>query len=551
MTEDVIAAEKMAEGLKEISISEFFEKNRHLLGFDNPQKALITVVKEAVDNSLDACEEARILPDIKVSLKELNEDIMRVAVEDNGPGIMKEHIPNVFGKLLYGSKFHRLRQSRGQQGIGISAAVLYSQLTTGKPIYVVSRISPKKPAHEYTLRIDTLKNAPEVLADAVVEDAKFEHGTRIEMEIEGKYIRSKHSPLEYLSQCAIMNPFAKITFKEPDGTKTVFERAVNELPKPPVEIKPHPKGIELGILIRMLKKTSARGLSGFLTSDFSRVGQTSADEILKKAKLDPKMKPDEVTRDDADKILRAMQAVNLMAPPTNCLSPVGEEAIMAGLKKEIKAEFYAANSRAPTVYRGYPFQIEAGIAYGGEIPPEGNAKVIRFANRVPLLYELSACATTQAVEEVNWKRYGLDQSGGKGIPKGPVEIVVHMVSVWVPFTSESKEAIASYPEIIDEIKLAVQECGRQLGRFLSGQRRAAEREGKRRAIEKYAPEIAIALADLTDEKTDYITKLINNLATKKFHVINKDLMDDGPGEGESGEAAAEEAPAEPEESEEQ
>ncbi len=523
---DGITAEEMGRGLKEISIAEFFEKNRHLLGFDNPQKALITVVKEAVDNSLDACEEARILPNVKVTLKELGNNLLRVTIEDNGPGILKTHIPNVFGKLLYGSKFHRLRQSRGQQGIGISAAVLYSQLTTGKPIHVISRISESGPAHRYKLRIDTLKNVPEILEDEILENARIKKGTIIEMDIEGKYIRSKHSPLEYLSQCAIMNPFAKINFKEPDGTRTIYERVISELPKPPAEIKPHPRGIELGILIRMLKMTKARNIKSFLTSDFSRVGSTSAADICKKAKVDPKTRPSEITRDDADRLLRAMQKTKLMAPPTNCLSPVGEDAILAGLKKEINAEFYASISRTPAVYRGYPFQIEAGVAYGGEIPSEGPAKIIRFANRVPLLYELGACAITQAVSDVNWKRYGLDQTGGRGVPRGPLSIIVHMVSVWVPFTSESKEAIASYEDIMDEIKLAVQECGRHLGRYLSGKRRAQERETKKKSIEKYAPEIAAALSELTGEKPDNITKMINELATRKFHIVNKELMED-------------------------
>lgn len=552
---DTITAERMGEGLKEIAISEFFEKNRHLLGFDNPQKALITVVKEAVDNSLDACEEARILPNIKVALKDLGNNMMRVTIEDNGPGILKEHIPNVFGKLLYGSKFHRLRQSRGQQGIGISAAVLYSQLTTGKPVRVISRVSATHPTHDYKLRIDTLKNTPEILEDTVLEKSRFDHGTLIEMDIEGRYIRSKHSPLEYLSQAAIMNPFAKIIFKEPDGTRTVYNRAIKELPKPPVEIKPHPKGIELGILIRMLKLTNSRNLRSFLANDFSRVGATSAKDICKRAKLDTDMTPSELTRDDADRFLRAMQKAKLMAPPTNCLSPVGEDAILAGLKRGIPAEFYTSLSRSPAVYRGYPFQIEVGIAYGGEIPKEGPAKVIRFANRVPLLYELGACATTQSVSDVNWKRYGLDQTGGKGIPKGPLSIVVHMVSVWVPFTSESKEAIASYPDILEEIKLAVQECGRHLGRYLSGKRRAQEREGKRRAIEKYAPEIAIAISELTGAKPDNITAMINDLATKKFHIVNKDLMEteaeqaasdaEKKKEGASKEGTQEKQPTEP------
>ena len=154
------SAEELAKKQRDISIAEFFEKNRHLLGFDNPRKALLTGVKEAVDNALDACEEARILPEISVELVQLSETRFRMVVEDNGPGIVKAQVPKIFAKLLYGSKFHKLSQSRGQQGIGISAVLLYGQLTTGKAMHVYSRISPKHDAHYYEIHIDTQKNEP-------------------------------------------------------------------------------------------------------------------------------------------------------------------------------------------------------------------------------------------------------------------------------------------------------------------------------------------------------------------------------------------------------
>ncbi|HXV77732.1 MAG TPA: ATP-binding protein, partial [Candidatus Polarisedimenticolaceae bacterium] len=159
----------MASRQREISVSEFFTKNRHLLGFDNPQKALLTAVKEAVDNSLDACEEAGILPDLRIEIEELSEDRYRVAVEDNGPGIVRQQIPKIFGKLLYGSKFHRLKQQRGQQGIGISAAGMYAQLTTGRPLVITSRTSRRAPAHLFHIGIDTKKNAPVIQRDVEVD----------------------------------------------------------------------------------------------------------------------------------------------------------------------------------------------------------------------------------------------------------------------------------------------------------------------------------------------------------------------------------------------
>jgi DNA topoisomerase-6 subunit B len=156
-------AEKMAQKQREISVSEFFTKNRHLLGFDSPRKALLTAVKEAVDNSLDACEEARILPDLRVRIARIgtSEKQFTMTVEDNGPGIVKAQVPNVFGRLLYGSKFHRLRQSRGQQGIGISAAGMYGLLTTGNPVRVRTKPGKRSVPLYFEITIDTAKNRPD------------------------------------------------------------------------------------------------------------------------------------------------------------------------------------------------------------------------------------------------------------------------------------------------------------------------------------------------------------------------------------------------------
>ncbi|MFC1455042.1 DNA topoisomerase VI subunit B, partial [Candidatus Undinarchaeota archaeon] len=516
-------ADEQSAQMKEIAISEFFEKNRHLLGFDNPQKALITVVKEAVDNSLDACEEAKVLPDIKVDIEQIREDRFKVIVEDNGPGIKKDHITRVFGQLLYGSKFHRLKQSRGQQGIGISASVLYSQLTTGKKTKVYSKTEKDKDTHYYEIIIDTKKNRPAIGKEEIVKTG-INHGTKIEMEMTGKYVKTHHSPYEFLRQVAIMNPYAEINYKEPDGTKILYKRAVHSLPKMPKEIKPHPHGIELGILMRMLRDTKARNLKSFMMTEFSRMGATSVRKICQEAQVEARVQPKKLNRDESERLLHAMQSAHLMSPPTDCLSPITKGGIEAGLKKEIEAEFVTAVTRAPAVYRGYPFQIEAGIAWGGEFDKveseeekaSTEAKVMRYANKVPLLYQKSACAVSKAVAETNWKRYGLNQSGGRGVPKGPLVIAVHMASVWVPFTSESKEAIANYPEIMDEMKLALQECGRQLGAHLKSKYKARNKIAKRSTIDLYGKEVAKALAEITGKSEKNILKDINTLAEKRL-----------------------------------
>jgi DNA topoisomerase-6 subunit B len=488
-------AESMAARQREISISEFFSKNRHLLGFDNPQKALLTAVKEAVDNSLDACEDAGILPVLKVEIQQLAEDRFRISVEDNGPGIVKAQIPKIFGKLLYGSKFHTLKQARGQQGIGISAAGMYGLLTTGKSIVITSRTGRDKPAHYYEIQIDTRKNAPQVITDKVV-DWEPAHGTKVEIELVGTYKKGRHSVDDYIRQTAIANPHCEVFYTSPDNPETLhLQRGSDALPPEPREIKPHPYGVELGVLIRMMKETPARQLGAALQKDFSRVSGRVAAEICQVAALSLRANPHTIAVHEAERLFKAINDVKIMSPATNCLSPIGEEQILSGLKKEIDADFYTAITRAPAVYRGNPFQVEVGLAYGGGLPGEELVDLLRFANRVPLQYQQSGCAITKAVLAIDWRSYGLSQSKG-ALPAGPVVLFIHMASVWVPFTSESKEAIAGYPEIMRELRLALQECGRKLAMHVRAHRRAVEEEKKKSYIEKYIPHIGIALREI-------------------------------------------------------
>jgi DNA topoisomerase-6 subunit B len=487
-------AESIGKRQREISVAEFFQKNRHLLGFDNPQKALLTATKEAVDNSLDACEEAGILPGLEIEIEEKAEDRFRLVVTDNGPGIMRQQIPRVFGKLLYGSKFHVMRQSRGQQGIGISAAGMYSQLTTGQPIKITSRTGGRKPAHYFEIQIDTTRNEPKVLVDREVEWDR-EHGTRVEMELAGLYKKGRRSVDDYVVQTALANPHASVDYKPPKGDAFHRARLSQELPREPLVIKPHPYGVELGVLIAMLQDSKSRTLSSALQSDFARVSDRVALEICKAARVDPNRKAKGLTTAEVEAVFRAIPNVKIMAPPTNVIVPIGEELILEGLKQTVKAEFYTATTRPPAVYRGNPFLIEAGLAYGGDLPGEEPIDLWRFANRVPLQYQQSACSITKAAIGTDWRNYALQQSRG-ALPTGPMILFVHMASVWVPFTSESKEAVASYPEILRELRLGLMEVGRRLGGFLRHRRRLAEEEKKKSYIKAYIPHIGIALREI-------------------------------------------------------
>ena len=512
-----LKAKELAKKQRAISVAEFFEKNRHLLGFDNPIRALLTTVKEAVDNALDACEDADILPDIIVQVKEVGTNRFKIIVEDNGPGIVKKHIGPVFGKLLYGSKFQTFggKQGRGQQGIGISAAVLYAQLTTGKPAKVTSKIGPKKPANVFYLKINTKVNEPEVVSSEQIEWRK-DHGTKIELELEAKYMEKRASVSEYIKETAIVNPHASITYIDPKGQKLKFPRVTDKLPKPSKQIKPHPYGVELGILQRMLKETKARTLKSFLTTEFDKVGSGTANEILKNAgKLDGKILPRLVTLEQADSLLKGMQGSKIMAPSTDCLSPIGESVLKKSLEAEYDLEFAHAITRSPAVYRGNPFQIEVAIGYGGELPREGSVSLVRFANKVPLLYQQGACAITKAVTSVDWKKYGLQQSS-RNMPSGPAIVLVHMGSVWAPFTSESKEAIAHYPEIIKETKLALQEVGRSLQLFVGRRAKRDMAKKKKEMFKNYGEELAVSLSELTDKNKEKILKIILKVAEKMY-----------------------------------
>ncbi|MBN1792249.1 DNA topoisomerase VI subunit B, partial [Candidatus Woesearchaeota archaeon] len=402
--------------------------------------------------------------------------------------------------------------SRGQQGIGISASVMYSQLTTGRPAKVISKIAPDKPAHFMEVGIDTSKNEPVIYKDEENEWDK-PHGTRIEMDMEGAYLKGGQSVDEYLKETAIVNPHVLITYVNPKAEQMIFPRATEELPKQPKEIKPHPYGVELGMLQKMMASTDSRTLQSFLTSDFSRVGAETAKEICEEARVLPNMKPKNVSRDDAEKIIQAIKKVKIISPPTDCISPLGEEMFEKGMKKEVNAEFYVAVTRKPSVYRGNPFVVEVGIAYGGNQRSDGAATVLRFANRVALLYQQGACGVTKSIVQTNWKSYGLQQSNGS-LPVGALTIAVHIASVWVPFTSESKEAIAHYPEIISEIKLALQEAGRKLQTYVHKKHKVQNQLERANLFERYIPEVAYSLAKLTDGSKEAIERGLKDMINK-------------------------------------
>ena len=534
-------ADKMASNQKQIAISEFFEKNKHFLGFDSLQRSIITAVKEAVDNSLDACEEARILPDIKVKITKLDtkKDIIELQTEDNGPGIPQKSIEKVFGQLLFGSRFHAIRQSRGQQGIGITGVVMYSQLTTGKPTQVLSKVANDPTAVSVSIGLDTRKNKA-VKSDQTRiiwenDDLTLkEHGLRVTTRMKGKYQRGRQSVYQYLRMTSIVNPHADITFTDPDGETYHWPRVTERLPSKVDAIKPHPHGIELGQLQRMCRESTDSRLTVFLRQNFSGVSMRAAKELCEASELEVSTKPKSMKPDDVRALLEAFQGermvkgkpVKLLSPPTNCLSPIEEMLIKKGLSKTIDSKFVSTMTRAPTVSHGNPFQVEVGLIFGEGMAADKHVEVLRFANRVPLMYQQGGCLLTKAIESVDWRQYGLEQAGGKGLPKGPAAILVHLASTNVQFTSEAKEALSDNEFVFEETRKAMLEMGRGLRKHLEKKKKMAKTREKFELINDILPAIAEKSATILErpvpDLSGSITKIMSAVICNESTTWNKE-----------------------------
>lgn len=606
----------MAGDLRNVAVSEYFAKNRHMLGFGNEHRALLTTIKEAVDNSLDACEEAGIVPEIWVHIESTGDKRLKIGVQDNGPGIIKKKIPLIFGKLLYGSKFHRLRMSRGQQGIGISAAGMYGVQTTGKPVKIISKVSPRK-MHYYELRMDTKTNDAQILTDEDIpagekgfkylnkheiewdyhyenEDPQSEEpgeevatGTRVTIELKAVYKRGRGSVDEYLEQTAITNPHVTIHFRDPDDNVIVYRRSTFELPEEPKEILPHPYGVEVGQMVSMLESTPDVSASKFLCDSFSRVSSSVAKKICEGAGVSTRMLTNKIGHDEAHALIDSIQETRILPPATDCISPIGEPLLLKGLHQVVPGEFYVAATRPPSVYRGFPFQVEVALAYGGAasaqrvsldmleqlieeadartmrkflittfngLGPEAADKIIkasnltnrknpqklkpkelkalheamqeiniaegqtmnvmRFANRVPLQFQPKACALTSAVMGLNWRSYGLTQSRGS-LPSGPVSVVIHLASVFIPYTSGAKEAVSGEPDIEKELRLGLQMVGRKLGQYLRKRLRVRQEAERRSVFLRYIGEVATAVSSIGGHDRETVYNDLMAVAKKK------------------------------------
>ena len=483
-----------AERYEELSPSEFFYRNRELAGFTNPSRSLYTAIRELFENAMDACELHGIRPEILVVLREVERTsqetaVYRLYVRDNGSGIPERHILDALGRVLYSSKYV-LRQSRGTFGLGGTMALLYGQITTNRPIRVVSATPGSKKIYEYVFKIDIRDNRAQVISVRRHRNSENWHGTIIDFMLEGNYPRVKSKIVDYFKYTAAIAPYAEITFVDPDGRLFFFRRTSSKMPKPPKETKPHPHGVDFETLRKMLMAADpSTTIKDFMKRSFHRVGEKIAKSFLAYAGISPDTTVGEVLGDKGDGLLerfyRALQTYDKFLPPSaDVLSPIGEEALREGIMKEFHPQYLDVVVRPSSSYKGHPFIVEAAVAYGGDIPGgPGEVVLFRYANKIPLLYDEGNDVARKVLNSISWSSYRRPQDG-------PVAFFVHICSTKVPFKSVGKEFIADVPEVEREIELAFRELLRRLTRYTRKVLRRAEAEKRLSAFRRYLPQIA-------------------------------------------------------------
>ncbi len=494
---------------EEISASDFFYRNRDIAGLTNPSRSIFVAIREVVENSLDAAESQKIPPDIYVRLSfeaEATKDtqIYKLRVEDNGSGIPPRFIPSAFGQVLYGSKY-KLKQARGTFGLGGKMAVLYGQITTHQPVSVTSSTGQEK-IYSFKLMIDIQRNKPIILDRKVTINKDNWRGTIIEFTLEGDYLRAMPKIIEYFKQTAMVNPYANLTFVDPKGRLYRFTRVTTSMPDPPKETMPHPYGVDVELLQRLIQITEFTNMSTFLRGHFHRVGEITAQKFLEFAGIPPSKNPKKLAHEEIVRLMQNLKKFKDFLPPdASCLSPLGEELLKAGVIKELNPEYLVVHQRKPSTYAGHPFIVEMAMAYGGSVPKRGNFVIYRFANKIPLLYDEASDVSYRVISAMNWRRY-------KVSPEMPIAIVVHICSTKVPYKTVGKEFISDRPEVRREVANALREVARQIQHFLARQEHVHMEKKRLDIFSKYLPKIAEFSTVLAGkEKKPDIGKLLKSV----------------------------------------
>ena len=612
------------EKFNQISPSEFFYNNRDLAGFSNPTRSLYTSVREFVENALDACDQKGILPDVHLTIKAVEPEKPDpkqyiLTVKDNGPGIDATHVPLAFGTVLYGSKFG-LKQARGMFGLGATMAILYGQITTNKPVVVKTSVDGKI-QNQFELLLDIQKNKPVIVKHITKEVSK--KGLSVSICLEGDYSKAGIKIRDYVYETSLITPYASITFDDPKGQKFHHPRFVKEIPPPPTIIRPHPHGIDVERIRRMIVesqfeiptiddtmiekvrkdlglskqnlsfttimekarkkwKTLSRQirvvislmsflkmdfeklnkikiedidmtnkklfywdfgdsqsksidmnpesqyykqltntvqgepLSTFLTKRFQRVGPTTAIKFAEFAGFKPEKRMGAMTNQELVQLSDSLQKFeDFLSPDSSCLAPLGEEPLEKGIKKFFNPDFTAVVQRPASAYSGFPFIIEMGIAYGGDIKP-GGPRVFRYANRIPLLYDEGSDVVLKVINDTDWGRYKI-----KGEP--PFIIVSHICSTRIPYKTAGKENVADRQEIERELRLALQYLSRKLAAYMSKRGQAEMAKKRANLYAKYIPLIAEFCTELAGKKKEPNYKKI---LEEEMKIESKKVLDE-------------------------
>ena len=497
----------MSGQIKKSSTAEYFSKNLQQVGFSSTTKAVLTTLKESVDNSLDACEEKGILPEIKVKIQKKgagsgkNTDLISVVVEDNGPGLPLKDISKVFGEYLVSSKFGQGRCSRGQQGIGISAATTWAQLTNAKGVHVVSKTKDMAQALSVTVNMD-IKNNKGILKNKKNLPSEKPQGLKVEFLIDGRVqLNGEGGLVTYLEGTALVNPHLHLEYQLPGREPRSIPRVVNEVPRIPPTTLPHPHTMKLGEFLQHASLYGRIKLRVFLKTGFSRV----SDKVLKlmisegvdKTIFEKNLNT--ITEEDYRKIFRTLHKIPLTNPTTRSVLIVGEEGLSKSVHRLGDVDFFSVTTRTPRICDHKSVVVEVAIARlkNQEKAEEGSVQLLRFANRVPLQFDKSSCAITKAVESVNWRAYGLSQPK-KSLPLGPYIFAVAVTSPFIKFKNASKETIDASEELVEEIRLALMRTGQRLKRHIRKEKHEEDLLRKREYIEKFAPILIKKLSEITE-----------------------------------------------------
>ncbi|RZA09046.1 MAG: DNA topoisomerase VI subunit B [Proteobacteria bacterium] len=488
------------------STAEYFAKNLQQVGFSSPLKAVLTTVKEAVDNSLDACEVAGILPEISIEIVKVgqgsskNTDLVRIVVEDNGPGIEADDLAKVYGEYLASSKFGRGQCSRGQQGIGISAATTWAQLTNAKGAFVISKTPKMRKAIKAQVDVD-IKSNTGVLRNKEMIDWEKPHGVRVEFVIDGRIqLNGDGGLITYIEGTVLVNPHLSIKYKLTENDWVSVERVTSQIPEIPEATLPHPHTFKLGEFITHSHLYGKISMEKFLRTGFSRISDQAIKDFKKKGLSQQLLDRGLGSCKDEDfkKVFQVVQDTELMSPSTKSVLNIGEEALSKSIARLGEVDFFSVVARKPAICDFKPVAIEVALARfkNRNLEADEPVQLLRFANRVPLQFDKSGCAITWAIESVNWKAYGLSQPKNS-LPIGQYVFAISVVSPFIKFKNASKETVDSSEELVEELRRALIQAGQKLSRHIKKETKEADLERKLAHIEQFGPILVEALVRIT------------------------------------------------------